>query len=86
MTDSAHSPLALRRDYGHFTRTGLSGHLTDARNRLVAQILDWKTRTGAAFWRLADKRVPKEWLVFAFGGFVLLVYVFVLFFGTRPRK
>jgi drug/metabolite transporter (DMT)-like permease len=53
---------------------------------MIARVLEWKKRAGVAFWRIADKRIPKEWLLLAIGGVVLLVYVFVLFFGTRPRK
>jgi drug/metabolite transporter (DMT)-like permease len=53
---------------------------------MIARALEWKRRAGVAFWRLADKKIPKEWLLFFLGGLVLLVYVFVLFFGTRPRK
>ncbi len=53
---------------------------------MSARLAEWRKRAGGAFWRLADKRISKEWLVFVLGGLVLLVYVFVLFFGTRPRK
>jgi len=47
---------------------------------------EWRERAVAAFWRIADKRIPKEWLYLALGGMALLLYMFVLFFGTRPRK
>jgi hypothetical protein len=53
---------------------------------MVTRVHELKNRAVAAFWRLADKRIPKEWMLLAFGGFALLLYVFVLFFGTRPRK
>jgi hypothetical protein len=53
---------------------------------MLPRVADWKKRAGVIFWRYADKRIPNEWLVFVLGGLVLLVYVFVLFFGTRPRK
>lgn len=53
---------------------------------MVTHIFEWKKRAAVAFWRLADKRIPKEWVFFAVGGMALLVYLFVLFFGTRPRK
>ena len=53
---------------------------------MVARILEWKNRAVVSFWRLADKRIPREWVLLALGGLALLVYVLVLFFGTRPRK
>ena len=53
---------------------------------MVIRVVEFKERTAAAFWRFADKKIPKEWLLFTLGGVVLLVYVLVLFFGTRPRK
>jgi hypothetical protein len=46
----------------------------------------WKKGIAATFWRLADKRIRKEWIVAVLGGLTLLVYLLVLFFGTRPRK
>ncbi len=48
--------------------------------------VEWRQKATATFWRLADKKIPKEWLLFLIGGLVLAVYMFVLFFGTRPRK
>jgi hypothetical protein len=48
---------------------------------MFARIAEWRKRAGVAFWRLADKRISKEWLVVLLGGLVLLVYVFVLFLG-----
>jgi hypothetical protein len=53
---------------------------------MIASVLDWKKKATVVFWRWADTRIPKEWLLLALGGIALLVYVFVLFFGTRPRK
>jgi hypothetical protein len=50
------------------------------------RISEWKRRAGIEFWRYADKKIPKEWLAFCLIGLVLLAYVFILFFGTRPRK
>ena len=56
------------------------------RELMVTRLLEWKNRAIASFWRLADKRIPKEWILLALGGLALLVYALVLFFGTRPRK
>ena len=53
---------------------------------MVARVVEWKKKAGAVFWKIADRKIPNEWLVFILGGAVLLAYVFVLFFGTRPRK
>jgi hypothetical protein len=53
---------------------------------MVTRVDELKNRAVAAFWRLADKRIPKEWMLLILGGLALLLYVFVLFFGTRPRK
>jgi hypothetical protein len=53
---------------------------------MVIRFHELKNRAVAAFWRLADKRIPKEWMLLILGGLALLLYVFVLFFGTRPRK
>lgn len=53
---------------------------------MIVRLHEWRRRATAAFWRLADKRIPKEWVLLALGGLVLLTYMFVLFFGTRPRK
>ena len=67
---------------------GLGGRRSDSDfpDNMFPRIAEWRKRAGVLFWRLADKRISKEWLVFLLGGMVLLVYVFVLFFGTRPRK
>jgi hypothetical protein len=53
---------------------------------MIASVIDWKRKAVIGFWRLADKKIPKEWLLFVLGSLVLLVYLLVLFFGTRPRK
>jgi len=53
---------------------------------MANRLLECREKAVATFWRLADKRIPKEWLALALGGLALLVYAFVLFFGTRPRK
>jgi hypothetical protein len=49
-------------------------------------MMELRRRAAATFWRLADMRVPKELLLAVIGGLALLTYLFVLFFGTRPRK
>lgn len=59
---------------------------SDFRIDMAIRVHELKNRAVAAFWRMADKRIPKEWMLFALGGLALLMYVFVLFFGTRPRK
>ena len=53
---------------------------------MIVRLHMWRRRAAAAFWRVADKRIPKEWIFLAVGGLVLLTYILVLFFGTRPRK
>jgi hypothetical protein len=53
---------------------------------MVTRLLVWKNKAVASFWRLADKRIPRELLLLVLGGVALLAYVVVLFFGTRPRK
>lgn len=59
---------------------------SSVRDNMVIRVHELKNRAVAAFWRLADKRIPKEWMLLILGGLALLLYVFVLFFGTRPRK
>ena len=59
---------------------------SSVRDNMVIRVHELKNRAVAAFWRLADKRIPKELMLLALGGLALLLYVFVLFFGTRPRK
>lgn len=86
MADSAHTQLAFHRLHFQLARKTLAGVFFRGCSRICARVLGWKKRAGATFWRLADKRIPKEWIVFALGGLVLFVYVLVLFFGTRPRK
>ncbi len=53
---------------------------------MVARVDELKNRAVAAFWRMADKQIPKEWMLLILGGLALLLYVYLLFFGTRPRK
>lgn len=78
MSHTTQTIVAYRRDAATHIRVRVSS--------MVASFVALRKRVGESFWRLADKKIPNEWLVCILGGSALLAYLLVLFFGTRPRK
>ena len=59
---------------------------SSVRDNMVIRVHELKNRAVAAFWRLADKRIPKEWMLLILGGLALLLYVSVLVLRDTPPK
>ena len=67
------------------TNVWSSSDLSSLRNRVARHLRAGKERLVAVFFRLADKRVPREWLFISVGALALAFFLIVLFFDPYRR-
>lgn len=62
-----------------------SNRFSSVRQRFTAYLRECKERILASIFKLADKRLPNEWLFAALGALALAAFLFILFFDPYRR-
>ncbi len=62
-----------------------ASRLSTFRQRFTAYLAESEKRLSARILKLADKRIPNEWLFAALGALALAAFLFILFFDPYRR-